>query len=204
MHISDGVLSNEVMIACNVIAAVGAGLGLYNLDYEKIPRVGVFASAFFVASLIHVNLGPSSVHLMLNGLLGIILGWAAFPALAAALFLQAIILGFGGVTSLGCNILNTALPAILCYYMFRGLCLNAKTHRAAVIWGGVAGAFGVIVTCATVALSLYCSNAEAFSGAITAILVGHIPVMVIEAIVVGATVGFLRKVRPEILKPSSN
>lgn len=31
-------------------------------------------AAFFVASLIHVPIGPTSVHLLLNGLLGVVVG----------------------------------------------------------------------------------------------------------------------------------
>lgn len=46
---------------------------------ESIPKVGVLSSAFFVATLIHVPVGPSSIHLVLNGLMGVMLGWAAFP-----------------------------------------------------------------------------------------------------------------------------
>ena len=39
---------------------------------------GLLGAAFFVASLIHVPIGFSSAHLILNGLLGVVLGWAAF------------------------------------------------------------------------------------------------------------------------------
>jgi cobalt/nickel transport system permease protein len=38
-----------------------------------------------VASLIHVPIGPSNAHLILNGLVGLLLGWGAFPAILVAL-----------------------------------------------------------------------------------------------------------------------
>jgi cobalt/nickel transport system permease protein len=41
----------------------------------------VLSATFFVASLIHVPVGPSSVHLIMSGLAGLVLGWTAFPAL---------------------------------------------------------------------------------------------------------------------------
>ena len=47
--------------------------------------------AIFVASLVHVPVGPSSMHLVLNGLLGLLLGWAAFPAILVGLLLQAVL-----------------------------------------------------------------------------------------------------------------
>ena len=96
MHIADGVLSGPVLAATGGLAVAGIAIGLSKMDYEKVPRVGILAAAFFTASLIHVPIGPSSAHLVLNGLIGFLLGWAAFPAVGIALLLQAIMFGFGG------------------------------------------------------------------------------------------------------------
>ncbi|MDX1739104.1 MAG: energy-coupling factor ABC transporter permease, partial [Alphaproteobacteria bacterium] len=101
MHIVDGALSSEVLIGGAAISAVGLGLGLKRLNIENIPTAGVLSASFFIASLIHVPLGPSSVHLILGGLAGLVLGWAAFPALFVGLLLQAVFFGFGGLTVLG-------------------------------------------------------------------------------------------------------
>ena len=81
MHISEGVLSAPVLVTGAALTVAGVAVGLKKMDYEKIPQVAVLTSAFFVASLIRVPVGPSAVHLVLNGLLGLILGWAAFPAI---------------------------------------------------------------------------------------------------------------------------
>ena len=97
MHISEGVLSPPVLVAGAALTAAGVAMGLRKMDNEKIPRVAVLTAAFFVASLIRVPLGPSSVHLILNGLLGLVLGWAAFPAILVGLALQAILFQFGGL-----------------------------------------------------------------------------------------------------------
>ena len=113
MHIVDGALSNPVVIGGAVAAAGGVAMGLRSLDLDRIPTAGVLAASFFVASLIHVPIGPSSVHLILNGLAGLLLGWAAFPALFVGLLLQAVFFGFGGLTVLGINALNIAFPAVL-------------------------------------------------------------------------------------------
>ena len=77
MHISEGVLSPAVLGAGAVLAAAGIVIGLRKLDYDRLMTVAILAAAFFVGSLIHVPIGPSSVHLILNGLLGMLLGWAA-------------------------------------------------------------------------------------------------------------------------------
>ena len=85
MHISEGVLSAPVLLTGAALTAGGVAVGLKKMDSEKVPLVGVLSSAFFGASLIHVPVGPSAVHLVLNGLLGLLLGWSAFPAILVGL-----------------------------------------------------------------------------------------------------------------------
>ena len=92
MHISEGVLSGPVIISGIVLAAAGTAIGLKKLNYDRIPRAAILSASFFVASLIHVPIGPSSVHLILNGIVGLILGWGAFPVILVALTLQAVLL----------------------------------------------------------------------------------------------------------------
>ena len=76
MHIVDGALSDPVALGGAAVAVAGIGLGLRSLPLERIPAAGVLSASFFVASLIHVPLGPSSVHLILNGLAGLALPFA--------------------------------------------------------------------------------------------------------------------------------
>ncbi|MBC7240809.1 MAG: energy-coupling factor ABC transporter permease, partial [Chloroflexi bacterium] len=95
MHISEGVLSGPVLLGGALLTAGGTYVGLSKLKDKDIPKVGILSSAFFVASLIHVPLGPTSVHLILNGLNGLFLGWAVFPSILVALFLQGILFQFG-------------------------------------------------------------------------------------------------------------
>ncbi|WP_020590850.1 cobalt transporter CbiM [Kiloniella laminariae] len=152
MHIVDGALSNPVLIGGGLLAASGVAYSLKKLEPEDLPRVGVLSAVFFVASLIHVPLGFSSVHLILNGLLGIILGWAAFPALAVALLLQAVFFGFGGLTVLGVNAVNIAFPAVLVYYLCRWG-LSAEKHLLAKrVADGLFGVFFLLTIWAGFAL----------------------------------------------------
>ena len=199
MHIADGALSTPVMAATNVLAAAGVAGSLRKVDYERVPRVGVLAAVFFMGSFIHVNIGPSSVHLLLNGLLGLLLGWAALPALTVALFLQAVLLGYGGLSALGANVLGMGLPALAIALFFAPRCRRAATRRQAALWGSLAGATSVALTCIGVALLLHLSNPRAYAAAVKALVLAHVPVAVIEAFVVGAAVAFLHKVRPDLL-----
>jgi cobalt/nickel transport system permease protein len=198
MHISEGVLSAPVLVAGGGLAAAGVGYALKNMDYDRVPQVGIVSCSFFVASLIHLPIGPVSVHLVLNGLTGVLLGWAAFPAILVALFLHGVLFQFGGLTTLGVNTLNMALPAVLCFAL-----LNRPVRSAGVFISGAAafacGAFAVLLSGLMVACSLIWTE-ESFLDAAKIVVIGHLPVMVIEGVVTTLIVGFLKKVKPEILE----
>ncbi len=196
MHIVDGALSNPVVIGGAIAAAGGIAVGLKSLDLDRIPTAGVLSASFFVASLIHVPIGPSSVHLILNGLAGLLLGWAAFPALFVGLLLQAVFFGFGGLTVLGVNTVNIALPAVLAWMIF-GRMIGRGSPVQGAIWGGIGGAFSIAATTAFVALSLALSG-DAFLPAAKLVFFAHIPVMVIEAVLTGFAVLLARRVKPEL------
>lgn len=196
MHIVDGALSNPVVIAGAVAAAGGVAIGLRALPLERIPAAGVLSASFFVASLIHVPIGPSSVHLILNGLAGLVLGWAAFPALLVGLLLQTVFFGFGGLTVLGINTLNIALPAVLAGLIF-GRRATHGTPLAGAVWAGIGGAFAIALTTAMVALSLALSGDE-FVAAAQFVFVAHVPVMAVEGFLTGFAVLLARKVKPDL------
>ena len=199
MHLPDGVLTGPVMAATGVLAAAGVAVGLREMDYERVPRVGVLASVFFVASLIHVPIPPASAHLVLNGLVGFLLGWAAFPALAAGLLLQAVLFGFGGLTTLGADVLCMAAPGVACHYLFARRIRATTSPRATFALAFAGGATAVALSCVLLAATLYLSDAE-FVGAVGVLLAGHVPVAVIEGFVTAFAVTFLQKVRPELLQ----
>ena len=197
MHIVDGALSTPVLVAGGVVAAAGVAMGLRKLDAERLPQVGMLSATFFVASLIHVPVGPSSVHLILNGLIGVVLGWAAFPALLVALLLQAVFFGFGGITVLGVNTAAIALPAVLCFYVFGPFVRNGGPTRA-FLAGVAAGAAAIAFTCVFIGLALALSGEE-FLPAAKLVFLAHLPVMAVEGLLTGAAVALVRKVKPELL-----
>ena len=198
-HIPDGVLSVPVLVTGAVVSAGLLAIALRRLDDERLPQAAVLAAAFFVASLINIPLGPSSVHLLLNGLMGLLLGWTAVPALFVALVLQAAFFGFGGVLVLGVNTMNMALPALVCAAALRPMLKRAGP--GATFWiGAAAGALGVLLTAALVALSLALS-AEPFLAAAKTLLVLYLPLALVEALICGTVVGFLKRVAPEFLLP---
>lgn len=197
MHISEGVLSAQALIGGASAAAAGIGYGIKKTKEEDLPKVAVLSSALFVASLIHIPLGPTSVHLILNGLAGLMLGWSVFPALFLALFLQAILFQFGGFTTLGVNTLTMGLPAILCFYFFSNW-VKSRNDMLAVISGFLTGVLGVFLASCLVALFLI-TTGEAFLNVAKPVIIAHVPVMIVEGIVTSFIIIIIRKIKPEIL-----
>jgi len=198
MHITDGMLTVPVMVCTNAVAAGGVAVGLRKMDDALIPRVGVLSSAFFVASLIHIPVGVTSVHLVLNGLVGLLLGWAAFPAIAVALFLQALLFSFGGYTSLGANLLLMGIPAVVCHGVCRPLIDRGTTPRSVAVAGFLGGFIAVVLSCALFAAILLCSGG-AFKALVVAMVLAHLPVALTEGFVTASVVVFLFRVRPELI-----
>lgn len=196
MHISEGVLSGQVLVAGGVLAFAGTAIGLKKIDYDRIVHVAILASAFFVASLIHVNLGPSSVHLILNGVVGLLLGWAAFPAILVALLLQAVFFQYGGITALGVNTLIMATPAVVCYYLFSPFLNRGK--RTVFAASFMAGAGSVLLSCLFLGFALYFTE-KSFLEVSILIITANLPIMIMEGVVTGFMVTFLQRVYPEIL-----
>ncbi|MBW1851632.1 MAG: cobalt transporter CbiM [Deltaproteobacteria bacterium] len=198
MHISEGVLSVPVLLSGAALAAAGTAIGFKKLDYERIPQVAVLSAAFFIASLVHVPIGPCNVHLILNGLMGLLLGWVAFPAILVGLLLQAILFQYGGLTSLGVNTVVMSLPAVVCFLIFR---VGVRSEKAGVsiVSAFMCGFVSVLMGSLLVAVALIFTG-ESFVSVSKVIVVAHLPIMVIEGIIAVACIKFLKKVRPEILE----
>jgi cobalt/nickel transport system permease protein len=271
VHISDGVLAPSWAAGGFVLAGALAFVGSWRIRDEEIPRVALMTAAFFVVSLIHVPIGPTSVHLLLNGLVGVILGWRAALAIPVGLFLQAALLGHGGFAALGINSCVMVVPALLSWQLFALLrrvpwvrrpwfrsllvaistlvwtlslvysvtllCTNGLhassrmesawaeevtfhplTLGAALALAGLVGwaerrfenapefpvglLVGEIAVLATIFLNclvLTWGGAEPLGSIALILFVSHLPIAVLEGIVLGFTVGFLVRVKPEML-----
>ncbi len=148
VHISDGVLTTPWLAAGFALAALLVGLASWRIRDEEIPRVAILTAAFFVSSLIHIRVGPTSIHLLLTGLVGVMLGVRSALAIAVGLVLQMMLINHGGWTTLGVNACVMTLPALFCWLLFRAL------HRLP--WITEPAARRMMVACG--ALALYFSS----------------------------------------------
>ncbi|SMC23905.1 cobalt/nickel transport system permease protein [Desulfacinum hydrothermale DSM 13146] len=196
MHISDGVLPTQVALTCFALSAGCVAVSLKKTHSEDLPKVAVMTSAFFVASLVHVPLGPTSVHLLLPGLVGIFLGWSSFLAIFLGLVLQCLLFQFGGLTALGANGLMMGLPAWLAAAVFHGF--RDASSRTRLLAGAVVSGGGVVVAALILAV-LLATGGEDFAGVAKLALAAHVPVVVLEAVITGFVLAFVDRVKPELL-----
>lgn len=272
VHISDGLLAFPFWAGGFVLAGLLLVWGSWKTPEEEISRIALATAAFFIASTIHVKVPGSSVHLLLNGLAGVLLGRRAVLAVAGGLGLQAFLLGHGGFYALGVNTCVMTLPAYLAWGLFhgvrrflgpgRGLACSALVFLCSILlvlssifsgamvsrllangnhwqdqlqaawdftllplsigaalllsflatWaerrihptptfalGFFVGAVTVLCTSFLNCLVLLTGGEELWPVAPWALVVLHLPVAVIEGMVMGVTVGFLGKVKPELL-----
>ncbi|TCK62056.1 cobalt transporter CbiM [Seleniivibrio woodruffii] len=196
MHISEGVLSVPVLVATGTAGAVLTVYGFYRMKADMMARTALMSSLFFVGSFIHIPVGPASVHLVLNGLVGAVLGFCAFPAILIALVLQALLFQFGGFTTLGTNVLVMALPALAGYFLFA---LGSKSSgRMRWLLYYLTGAVPVLLSAALLSAVLAFSGSRLYDTA-KAIFLMNIPVVVTEGLVSMYLFNFLNKVYPDFL-----
>jgi cobalt/nickel transport system permease protein len=282
VHIADGVLTWPWLMAGFLVAGVGVLVASWRVREEEIARIALLTAAFFVASSIHVKLGPSSVHLLLNGLVGVLLGLRAPLAIVLGVTLQALLIPHGGLTTIGINATVEMIPAMLTslafphlmdwlnggrplrrslivalttlawgiMVVFAGMVLLTNpwhdliqlSSQAGVIFavenfdpalrvllhpltimllvggailsvwierrlepkpevptGAILGAFAVMFTAFLAGLVLVADGADRWAYFASIGFVGHVPLALIEGVILGVTVGFLAKVKPELL-----
>lgn len=272
IHIADGYVRDGWLYAGFAIAALLMFAGAWRLREEEVSRIALLSAVLVTASLIRIPLGPTSVHLVLNGLAGILLGWRAALAIPLTLFLQATIFIHGGILSLGVNSCIWVLPALSTAVLFHILHRPAILERpgfrellvatAVLIWafslvfsmvllatnrwagavvldpspalraawhpvtlGGVAasvaaalwffrkidhgpefplglllGILSVLMTAALNALVLSFGGAEDWRSLVLLVFVAHLPVAVLEGLILGFTLRYLARVKPEMLR----
>ena len=208
MHISDGILPARICLAGYAFTGLITRHCLKKIRQEislqdNIPKASLLTAAFFTASLIHIPIPPTSIHLVLNGAMGSILGYFAFPAILIGLFFQAVMFHHGGLTVLGVNALIIGLPALFAHYLFRLGCRYRQPWLQNV-FSFCAGAGSLAISAIAFTLVIItCIAPDLNSGAeqtFSFIALGGYGIQsVIEGFFAVMLITFLRRVKPEML-----
>lgn len=184
MHISEGVLSTPVITVSVLALAPLIINSVRKVHHEEISKIALMSAVFFVVSTIHLPIGVTSVHFMILGVVGIVLGWHSFTAFFIALLMQALLIGFGGISSLAVNTLNTGVGALVGFYLFKFLRDRIPQYIVSFLLGFIP----TLISSIGIAVALVFSSGEFVSVAQAAIL-AHLPLAFIE----GAIMVFLFK-----------
>lgn len=214
MHITDGLLPPPVWLGGYGITGLTTWFSLVKLHQATdptrgIPKASLLTAAFFVASSLFIPIPPiGSVHLLLNGLLGVVLGYYAFPAILVGLFLQAVMFGHGGLSTLGINAVIMGIPALIASYLFqlrtRLTALGLKPQSALATSAFLGGSLGVgLAVGLFYGLVLFTIPAglegDTERTALATLVLLHSPLIVLEGLFTMMIVLFLHRVKPELL-----
>lgn len=210
MHVPDGFVPVTVSAAGYAATAAITWYSLRKINQApnpraQVPQASLLTAAFFVSSLIHIPVPPTSVHLLFSGLMGVLLGWYAFPAILIGLLFQAIMFQHGGLTTLGVNAIILGSPALLANLIFT--LAQRKTIRSnwwdgtfAFLAGGLGVGLAVFFFYSVMINSIPADlNVAAERAAITTLSLAHLPLMIVEGLITALLVVYLKRVKPELL-----
>ena len=175
-------------------------MGVRRLDETRMPLAALLGAAFMVASTLHMPVGVGSVHLILNGLAGLLLGWAVFPLFFVALLLQAALFSFGGFTVLGANLLIMAAPALLCHLLLAPALRGEPSRRRLLLVGAGCGVIGVGGATVLAALLLNLSGGSLFDHLVGMLVLSHAPVFVVDALISALALNLLWRMLPDMTR----
>lgn len=195
MHLADGVLNTPAVIATSAVAGALVVNAVRTLDNEDIPKVSLMTATFFVFALMSFPVGPSSVHPLLGGLIGIVLGWQAPLAVCIGLVLQAAIFQHGGFTTLGINTIMVSVPAIIAHIFFKSAMKKKMKLRLA---GALAAVISICLT-VVILLTVLSLTSPTFKEIGFILALGHLPLAAAEGVITAVALEFLSKTKPEML-----
>lgn len=225
VHIPDGYLSpstcGSLYLAATPFWYAALRLVKRTFSAQMVPLVSVFAAFCFVVMLFNLPLpGGTTGHAVGMGIAAIVLGpWVSMLALSAALLIQALFFGDGGITTFGANCFNMAiigsLIAAAVYRLVAGTAPIASARR--VVAAGVAGylAINAAALCAAIEFGIQPALFHDHSGvplyapyplsiSIPAMMIGHLTFAGLAELVISAgVVAYLQRVNPALLRATA-
>lgn len=205
MHIPDGFLDTKTWVsaAAASTAAVAYAVRKANQELEEKdpPLMGVLAAFIFAAQMLNFPVaGGTSGHFLGGALAAILLGpWKAMLVMLSVVGVQALLFGDGGITALGANTLNMAIVApFVAHFVFEAL---KRLNISAAAFG--AGLVSTVATALLLAAELAISGTSPFVITASFMTGWHVLIGIGEGLITMTTVGYLLRVRPDLVKQNS-
>lgn len=212
MHISEGILPLPWAALWFAVAIPFIAYGLYRLkvisqdDLSYKPLVGLMAAVVFIISCmpVPVPFAGTCSHPCGTGMSGILVGPAISVVITAvALFIQAVLLAHGGLSTFGADVVSMGVMGSLAGYLtFRAL-RAVRVNMA--ISGFMAGLFADWATYLTTAMELAAGikGESAFLPLFWKVLIAFVPTQlplgILEGAMTAGMVVLLYKKRPDLL-----
>ncbi|MEM2005596.1 MAG: energy-coupling factor ABC transporter permease [Zestosphaera sp.] len=203
MHVPDGYLSPAVagaslaavlaVLLLSVRTVSGGGV----LDRERMSLFTTLSASIFVAQMLAWPIpGGTSLHLVGGALAGIMLGpWLGTLSMSLVLLVQTFVFHDGGITSIGANVLNMGVIAVLAGYVaFKAV---MKLGRRAWLAGFVAGWLSLALAGLACGVELSVSWGSILPTYI--MMFWHAVLGLVEGVITGSVVSYLRLKSPGIV-----
>ena len=221
MHIPDGYLSPQTCAALGAVMlpvwAAAVSKVKKTLKTKYVPLMGIGAAFVFTIMMFNIPIPDgTTAHAVGGALMAIILGpWAACIGISAALAVQALLFGDGGILAFAANAFNLAfIMPFSSYYVYRLLAGNSAVKgRRLWLAGFLSGFIGINLAALSTALMLGIQpllyhtadgaalyNPYPLSLAVPAMAFGHLLIAgPVEGIITAMVLSYLRSANPELL-----
>jgi len=221
MHIPDGYLgpiTYGVMYAVTIPFWTVASWKMNRaLKAKQAPYLSIGAAFSFVIMMFNIPIiGGTTGHATGATLIAILIGpWAAMIAVSAALIIQALLFGDGGITAIGANCFNMAIAGVFVGYgVYRLLSLGAAIGSRRRIVAGAAAAYvslnvSALLTAIQFGIQPIIERSSSgqplyapfpLSVAIPAMAIGHLFLFgFVEAAVTALVIKYFQKNEPEMV-----
>lgn len=212
MHISEGILPLNWALIWYAVAIPFVSYGIWRIkeisktDLSFKPLVGLLAAVIFIISCMPVPVPTAGTcsHPAGIGITGIILGPAISAVVAAvALFIQALFLAHGGLSTLGANIVSMGVIGSLAgYIVFKILMFLRIPLVVSCFFAGLLADWATYIMTA-IELAAGIRGDSPFLPLLTNIIIAfaptQIPLGILEGAMTAGVVMLLYKKRPDLL-----
>lgn len=209
IHLEDGAFTPFWLIVWNLIALAIMGLALLALKKQKAsPRrlaiASMCAAVGFAVFQIEVPTPFGPAHMNFTPLIGILVGPSLGSVVVLVVNVFSAAIGHGGWGMIGPNSIVNVTEVVLAYYSFK---LFRTTMKRTYFWSGF-GSAAIALTISSLLVVLIVGFSEIQGSTITReqtinnmliIAALNIATGMIEGVVTGYVVGFLGRVRPDLL-----
>jgi len=209
IHIPDGFLDITIAAITYMAFLVYGGYALRKIraagSTERMSLVSVLAAGIFAAQMLNWPLpGGTSLHFVGGALAAIMLGpWLGFLTMFLVLLVQCLVFHDGGITTLGANVLNMAIVAVVVGYWTYRTAPRIFGDKASVRVAGafLAGWLGVTLAGALCGLEIGYSPSFPYGVAVTLpVMLGwHVMLGIIEGAITALTVLYMTQRAPQLI-----